>query len=48
MKHPKEGAEWARIVVAPLAEAQTEARRKVAGEAAATRVDFFTLATMRS
>ncbi|WP_371418066.1 MULTISPECIES: phosphonate C-P lyase system protein PhnG [unclassified Acidisoma] len=48
LQHPTESAEWARTVVAPLAEAQKEARRKVAGEAAATRVDFFTLATMRS
>jgi alpha-D-ribose 1-methylphosphonate 5-triphosphate synthase subunit PhnG len=48
LQHPTAGAEWARAVVAPLAEAQTEARRMVAGEAAATRVDFFTLATMRS
>ncbi|MEO8715074.1 MAG: phosphonate C-P lyase system protein PhnG [Acetobacteraceae bacterium] len=35
-------------IVRPLARAQTAAREAVAGKAAATRVQFFTLATMRS
>jgi alpha-D-ribose 1-methylphosphonate 5-triphosphate synthase subunit PhnG len=37
-----------RTIIAPLAEAQTAARQEVAARAATTRVDFFTLATMRS
>ena len=35
-------------VIAPLAHAQAEQRRAVAERAAATQVQFFTLATMRS
>ena len=35
-------------LIAPLAEAQAAARAAIAGEAAATRVQFFTLATMRA
>jgi alpha-D-ribose 1-methylphosphonate 5-triphosphate synthase subunit PhnG len=35
-------------VIAPLAAAQAERRDAVARRAAATRVDFFTMATMRS
>jgi alpha-D-ribose 1-methylphosphonate 5-triphosphate synthase subunit PhnG len=35
-------------VIAPLAAAQAEARDTAARQAAATRVDFFTMATMRS
>lgn len=35
-------------VIAPLAEAQAAARAAVAAKAAATRVQFFTMATMRS
>ena len=36
------------LVVQPLAEAQDAARDAVAAKAAATRVQFFTMATMRS
>lgn len=35
-------------VIEPLANAQAEARTAIARRAAATRVDFFTLSTMRS
>jgi alpha-D-ribose 1-methylphosphonate 5-triphosphate synthase subunit PhnG len=35
-------------VIAPLAAAQAEARAGIARRAAATKVDFFTLSTMRS
>jgi alpha-D-ribose 1-methylphosphonate 5-triphosphate synthase subunit PhnG len=35
------------VVVEPLAAAQQEARTVEARKAAATRVDFFTMATMR-
>ncbi len=35
-------------VIAPLAATQAEARAAIARRAAATRVDFFTLSTMRS
>ncbi len=41
-------AAWAEAVIAPLAAAAEQARHAVAAEAAATKVDFFTLATMRS
>ena len=37
-----------RAVIAPLYAAQQAARNATAGKAAATRVAFFTLATMRS
>ena len=37
-----------RAVVAPLAAAQAAARDQTARRAAATRVEFFTMATMRS
>ena len=37
-----------RAVIAPLAAAQENARAEVARKAAATRVQFFTMATMRS
>ncbi len=37
-----------RVVVRPLARAQAAARDGVAAKAAATRVQFFTMATMRS
>jgi len=35
-------------MIAPLAAAQLRQRESVARKAAATRVDFFTMATMRS
>ena len=48
LQHPDHGPDLARSVVAPLAAAQDAARDLRARKAAATRVDFSTLAVMRT
>jgi alpha-D-ribose 1-methylphosphonate 5-triphosphate synthase subunit PhnG len=48
LQDPTEGAALERAVVGPLAAAQAAADSRVAAQAATTKVDFFTLATMRS
>jgi len=48
LQDPARHDELARAVIDPLAEAQTAARDSKAAKAAATRVQFFTMATMRT
>lgn len=48
LQNPAQRAALERDVIAPLATALAEARDANARRAAATRVDFFTMATMRS
>ena len=48
LQDPARHAALERHVIAPLAAAQQAARDEAAARAAATRVQFFTLATMRS
>jgi len=48
LQDPTEGAALERAVVAPLAAAQAAADGRVRAQAETTKVDFFTLATMRS
>jgi alpha-D-ribose 1-methylphosphonate 5-triphosphate synthase subunit PhnG len=48
MQAPEHAAALERAVIAPLAAAQQEAREAKARRAAATRVEFFTMATMRT
>ena len=48
LQDPDSGAGLEARVIAPLAEALTLADKAIRAEAEATRVDFFTLATMRS
>lgn len=47
LQHPDFAAPLAETLIAPLAAAQAEARTAIAARAAATRVAFFTLQTMR-
>lgn len=48
LQHPEHGPALDRAVIAPLAAAQDAARRQRADRAAATQVEFSTLAAMRS
>jgi alpha-D-ribose 1-methylphosphonate 5-triphosphate synthase subunit PhnG len=48
MQDPARAEALERAVIAPLSERQAEARAAKARRAAATRVDFFTMATMRT
>lgn len=48
LQDPDFGPELEETIIRPLAQALAEADRRVQAEAEATRVDFFTLATMRS
>jgi alpha-D-ribose 1-methylphosphonate 5-triphosphate synthase subunit PhnG len=48
LQDPELGPELEARVITPLAEALAQADNTVRAEAEATRVDFFTLATMRS
>lgn len=48
LQDPATAGPLQQAVITPLAEAQAVARAALAGHAAATRVDFATLATMRS
>ena len=48
LQDPERRAALERQVIGPLEQAQRAARAAVARRAAATRVDFFTMATMRS
>ena len=48
LQDPEAGAALERAVILPLAEALAAADADVRAQAEATRVDFFTLATMRS
>lgn len=48
LQDPARGDELERGVIAPLAAAQAEARAADARKAAATRVEFFTMANMRT
>ncbi len=47
MQHPDWQATLSRALIAPLAEAQAAVRAAIAARAAATKVAFFTLQTMR-
>jgi alpha-D-ribose 1-methylphosphonate 5-triphosphate synthase subunit PhnG len=48
LQDPERGGVFARRVVAPLAAAQQSRRTQTASRAAATQVQFFTMATMRT
>ena len=48
LQEPGHGPALSRAVIAPLAETQAEAREGTARRAAATRVEFFTMASMRA
>ena len=48
LQDPASGPAMEAQVIAPLATAQAERRAQLARRAAATQVQFFTLATMRS
>jgi alpha-D-ribose 1-methylphosphonate 5-triphosphate synthase subunit PhnG len=48
LQDPEQGPALERSVIVPLAEALADADADIQAQAEATRVDFFTLATMRS
>jgi alpha-D-ribose 1-methylphosphonate 5-triphosphate synthase subunit PhnG len=48
LQDPAQSGVLQRLVIEPLAEREAERRAALAARAAATRVEFFTLATMRS
>lgn len=48
LQDPTQHAPLMQAVIAPLADAQQAARAAIAAKAAATRVQFFTMATMRT
>jgi alpha-D-ribose 1-methylphosphonate 5-triphosphate synthase subunit PhnG len=48
LQDPAKRAPFMAAIVTPLADAQQQARAAIAAKAAATRVQFFTMATMRT